>query len=267
MSERAFEVQRAELERWANAPAPETDAKARCPRVFLEDDGYFFRLSLSAILGRAGVEVFVRPRSESVEDALRALHSMPDLLIVAVQGPPLEAYDRLRRIRANGAPEEVPILGVTTLDRSGLDFEELRALGVVGLLDKSCRPEQIVFRVNEILRPRWVYARRHERAPVYFPVDLEAGGATTTEYAIDLSPGGMRVTSARPLDPNTDVCVRFRVESAWVDATARVANRRAAFDSSAPYEIGLFFQQIAPEAQILVSREVERSLAEARAAV
>jgi DNA-binding response OmpR family regulator len=267
MSERAFESHWPEPERSPGAPATETDTSARRPRVFLEDDAYFFRLSLSAILGRAGVEVLVRPPGESVEDALRGLPSAPDLLIVAVRGPPLEAYERLRRVCASRAPEEVPILGVTTLDRSGLDFEELRALGVVGLLDKSCRPEQIVFRVNQILRPRWVHRRRHERAPVYFPVDLEAAGATTTEYAIDLSPGGMRVTSARALDPNTEVCVRFRVESAWVDATARVAHRRAALDSSAPYEIGLFFQRIAPEAQTLVCREVDRSLADARAAL
>ena len=174
----------------------------------------------------------------------------------------MPSSDRCERC-AEGVAKDAPILGFTTLDRAGLDLESLRSIGVTGLLDKSCIPEHIIFRANQLVRTP--SERRHyERAPTFLSIDLIAGEDTTSEYALSLSLGGMRITSTRRIEPNTDVRVRFQLPHApdeTIEAGGRVIYSRSQPRAAAPWEIGVFFYPLDERSEAQIDREVKRLLA------
>jgi len=244
--------------------AVEGEAPPRRPRIFVADDTFLFRRRLSEILQEAGMEVVVCPADLAPDQALRQIAPVPDLLILPVFPADPSTVATVREIRSHGPARAVPVLGLTTVDRRGLDLEALRAMGVDGLVDKSCIPEHLVFRVNQLVRrPR--ERRGWERAPAFFPVDLEAEGAVTPEYALNLSLGGMRVTSTHRLEPNTDVRVRFQLasqSSEIIEAKGRVIYCSPREVASGPYEVGLFFYPFDARVTDWIEHEVQRLLEE-----
>lgn len=250
----------------ASRSAPEAEPGPDRPRVFLAQDMHFFRQSLARALREANLRVVLRPEDMNTLETLCVLSPVPDLLILPIQGNDPATLELVREIRATPGLQRVPILGVSSLDRSGLDFEELRRLGVKGLVDKRAIPEQVVFRVNQVLKPRAdTHRRRFRRAPTYMPVDLVVGDGVRSEYALNVSCGGMLVTSAEPLEPNTDLKVRFRLPASgdeFIEASGRVVYQQPGRDASAPYLLGLFFYPLAERDHEVVAREVERILGE-----
>lgn len=238
--------------------APGPTPGHRRPRVFLAEDAHWFRLRLSQILEQARLEVLRKPEGVGLIEALQALAVAPDLVILPLAAARPETLERLRELREIDTLRSVPVLGITTLDRSGLDLDELRRCGVAGLVDKSAIPEQLAFRVNEIVHAEAVSRRRHARAPVFFPVDLDAAGEVSGEYALNLSVGGMLITSTRPLDPNTPVRVRFRLpgQDRSVEASGRVIYRKRGADDG-PDHVGVFFDPLDETAASAVACEVE----------
>lgn len=232
------------------------------PRVFLAEDTHVFRLRLSRVLRNANIDVMTAPVGTTIGSALERLVPRPDLLILPIAGNDPAGIEAIRDLRSHRAAKDVPILGFMTLDRSAVDLEALRSAGVDGLIDKGWPPEHIVFRVNQIVR-RAPEGRAHERAPAFFPVDVEVEGSIFTGYALDLSVGGMRITSKLPLDPNTDVQVRFRLPDQGDDLleiAGRVVHLRPRECAAEPYELGLFFYPPALGMPPAIQREVQRLL-------
>ena len=233
-------------------------------RVFIAVEMHFFRVALSAILQDAGMDVIQPPHGGLSVHWLREISPPADMLILALQSG-FSAVGFIRNFRKVPEFEDTPILAISTLDRSGLDLNELRSLGVLGLVDKSATPEQLVFRVNQILSLAHQCERRYERAPVFLPVDLEVCGVVSTEYAISLSCGGLGVTSTQRLEPSTEVGVRFQLpirRFEWIEAKGRIAYCRARPKTAPPFEVGLFFSEIDLRTEDLIRRQVKQSLAE-----
>ncbi|RMF81126.1 MAG: hypothetical protein D6739_09545, partial [Nitrospirae bacterium] len=249
----------------SGSPAPAT--RLARPRIFIAEDALFGRARLSRILDAEGFEVLRCSAMESVFERLSRERLPVDLLILPIRPGEPSDLAFLRRVRELAAMAEVPILGVTTLDRGGLDLDALRAAGVAGLMDKSAIPEEVVFRVNSLARGRTAYTRRYDRAPVFLAVDVEADGVVTSEYASTLSCGGMCLVSSRPLERNTEVHLRFRLapDGPLVEADARVLwQARFDRDGQTLYRLGLFFYPLRADHKELVAREVARILSATR---
>ena len=137
----------------------------------------------------------------------------------------------------------------------------MRALGVVGLLDRSTRPAHVMFRLNRILHAT-PGRRLYERAPAFFPVRLEAGGRVVTEYALSLSTGGIGVTSEEPVDLNTDVRLCFSLEDGGepLAVSGRAVYSRSAPDGAPLNEIGIVFVGLDQEQKSRIESEVDRLL-------
>ncbi len=236
-------------------------------RIFVWEDLRFSRARVSDLLAAAHYQVIKRdPEVRDLSEALSRLSPPPDLLLIPLGRLDPSMLAQVRELRSGSLLRQVPLLGVTALDRSDLRIEELKTLGFAGIIDQGALPETLVFRVNRIVQevdPR----RRHERAPTFLPVDIEVGGSVRTEYLVSLSVGGMRFTSATPLEPNTDFTARFRVCAAseeLIELHARVIHTQRRVDGLAPFEVGAFFQPLDAVAQRLIEQEVRRLLDECR---
>lgn len=247
----------------APAVTSASGAAAR-PRIFLGEDTSFFRVRLSEILAREGFEVLAPEPGRSLAEALASPPPQLDLLILPVHPASEESFGLLRAVRANPALAKLPILGVTPLNRSGLDLDALRALGIVGFVDKRTIPELLTFRINAIVRPGLACKRRFERAPSFFPVDLDADGCLSSEYGLNLSCGGLALASARPLDADTRVTLRFHLpppRDVLIEVRGRVVRCARERDEASPYRLGICFETLDARVHELIDGAVRDLLA------
>ncbi len=248
-------------ELFRDSAAAEDAGKDR-PLVFLAEDTHVYRTVLSTILADAGLDVTLCPDGVPFAEALVELPRTPDVLILPIRASEAATLEQVRRIRGDHPCRETPILGFTTVCHGRQDLAELRSVGVSGVVDNSCIPETIVWRVNQLVRePR--ERRRFERAPTFMPVDLSAEGVVTSEYALSLAVGGMRVTSSRPLPPNSDVQVRFQLPAEspdFMEVKGRVIYLRESSLPHPAHELGLFFYPMGDAERRRVEDEIERLL-------
>lgn len=231
------------------------------PLVWIDREDHFFRLPLTRILTHAGFGV---ARSAGYDDAVGLLertHRVPAACLVHFEEPAAQGIATLRELRRHPELRHVPVVAITTLERRGIDLASLRELGVVGVLDKRMIPEDVVDRLHRILGGD-TQGRRFARAPAYFPVDLEAEGVTTTEYARNLSVGGLGLVTSRRVAANTDVKLRFRLkrEELDVEIAGRVIYTRLA-RGGGDFDLGLFFYALDPPVRAALEREVAHRLA------
>lgn len=226
--------------------------------VAVAPDTHIYRKRLSVLLAEAGYEVSTAAGPAALGESLAGAGTAPDLAILGLRPDDLGP---LRALRKEPELAGMPVLGLTTLDRSGLDLEELRELGVVGLLDKTSTPEHVLFRVNGVTEPA-ASTRRFVRAPAFFPVDLCIAGRWQTEYATNLSVGGLGLATDSPLEANTDVTLRFCLREGQgpeVEREGRIVYCRSR-PGAPPYEVGLFFHRTDDDTRRRIEEEVERLL-------
>lgn len=229
-------------------------------RIMLCDEPVFAGHPLSRILDEPGFDL-VTP---SCHRAPWAEAGTADLVILSFDYSDASALDRLREIRRSCRARQVPILGVTSFGPLALDIQVLRSHGVVGLIDRNALPETVVDRVYQILGPTGS-RRVSERVVCFFPVDVERGGILSQEYALSLSASGMRLSSVEPLEPNTDLQLRFRlpmIDAQLIDAEGRVVHRLSKLNSAGRHEVGVFFYPLDPSHRMIIKREVDRLLSD-----
>ena len=126
----------------------------RTPVVLVVDDGVANRELLRACL--RGVDCEVR----DAEDGLAALRSVqvspPDLVLLDVQMPGMDGYEVCRHIKAGPKGSLLPVVMVTSLDRSS---DRIRALecGADDYMSKPVDRTELVARVRSALRLKRVY--------------------------------------------------------------------------------------------------------------
>jgi putative two-component system response regulator len=126
----------------------------RTPVVLVVDDGAANRELIEACL--AGVDCQVRI-AEDGPTALKAMEtSMPDLVLLDVQMPGINGYEVCRRIKSNPASRLVPVVMITSLDRTADRVSALEA-GADDYMTKPVDRVELVARVRSALRLKSVY--------------------------------------------------------------------------------------------------------------
>jgi len=231
------------------------------PIAVLAEDVSIGGIPLSDTLEKTSCTVVVCKPGESIVEAGNRCPRKPDVIIVPVQPSDSSELDRIREIRESSRLRDTPILAVVDSPGSPRNRRSLQALGVVGLLDRRTAPAHVMFRINRIVHGS-SGRRLAPRAPAFFPLTLETAGRAATEYALSLSPGGMGVTSELPLDLNSVVQLRFRLEDKGepLRISGRVVYCRSGPDCAPLNEIGIVFVALDPESRSRIEGEVARLL-------
>lgn len=124
------------------------------PVVLVVDDGEANRELIEACL--AGVECEVRTAEDgaSALDAMRSF--VPDLVLLDVQMPGIDGYEVCQRIKANPRTRLVPVVMITSLDRTQDRVRALEA-GADDYMSKPVDRIELVARVKSALRLKRVY--------------------------------------------------------------------------------------------------------------
>jgi two-component system cell cycle response regulator DivK len=74
----------------------------------------------------------------------------PELILMDIQLPDLDGYEATRRIKANRALREIPIIAVTSYALSGDDVKAFAA-GCDGYVAKPFSPRELLEKIREFL--------------------------------------------------------------------------------------------------------------------
>ena len=121
--------------------------------VLIADDSIFFRTQLSDIITEAGHKVSCVKNGLKLIEVIKAGQCSIDLLILDLQMPKMDGFSALKWLKENGYAGKFPVLVSTGAYEAGTIVNDLRELGASGFMSKASTPEQILFRVNNLLFP------------------------------------------------------------------------------------------------------------------
>lgn len=130
------------------------------PEILIVDDTAASLDLLADLLSKAGYAV------RAAQDARMALHSAqlraPELILLDVRMPGMDGYELCRRLKADAATRDVPIIFLSAL-RETEDKVRGFALGAVDYIGKPFQPDEILARVRTHIELRRLQTRLEER--------------------------------------------------------------------------------------------------------
>jgi len=89
--------------------------------------------------------------AENGQEALAAVAKQrPDLILMDIQLPIMDGYEATRRIKADPALANIPVIAVTSYALSG-DEEKARAAGCDDFVPKPFSPRQLLAKIRQYL--------------------------------------------------------------------------------------------------------------------
>jgi putative two-component system response regulator len=173
----------------------------RIPVVLVVDDGVANRELIEACL--AGVECEVRTAEDGYA-ALKAIQSsLPDLVLLDVQMPGMDGYEVCKRIKANPMTRLVPVVMITSLDRTSDRVRALEA-GADDYMTKPVDRIELVARVRSALRLKSVYDSLDSAEQVIFALAaaVEAKDPYTEAHTQRVAEAARRIGMRLGLGPS-----------------------------------------------------------------
>ena len=117
-------------------------------RILVIEDQEDNRRILRDLLTSAGYEMIEAATGE--EGVTSAETQRPDLILMDIQLPGLDGYEATRRIKANPALRQIPIIAVTSYALSGDDVKAFAA-GCDAYVTKPFSPRALLAKIREYL--------------------------------------------------------------------------------------------------------------------
>jgi two-component system cell cycle response regulator DivK len=117
-------------------------------RILIVEDQEDNRKILRDLLTSVGYELVEATTGE--EGVALAETARPDLILMDIQLPGLDGYEATRRIKANPALRQIPVIAVTSYALSG-DEVKAREAGCDAYVSKPFSPRALLAKVREFL--------------------------------------------------------------------------------------------------------------------
>ena len=117
-------------------------------RILVVEDQEDNRRILRDLLTSAGYEVIEAVTGE--EGVSSAESHRPDLILMDLQLPVLDGYEATRRIKANPALSQIPIIAVSSYALNGDDIKAFDA-GCEAYISKPFSPRELLAKMREYL--------------------------------------------------------------------------------------------------------------------
>jgi uncharacterized protein (TIGR02266 family) len=192
--------------------------------VVVADDTAFVRDRFKTALANAGHQALTVRNAADLLAEVRAKPSEIDLIVLDLrlpQGHGTELVKALQQIEELTAPIVVFSGTIARAD----EVRELTGLGVAGYLNEYTSVQHIVRALAPHLFPDSHNRRSSPRVVLAIPVTYRFGNTIASGLSINISNGGVAVRTTSPLEPGTQLKVRFRLPEGKgeVEAEAKVA--------------------------------------------
>jgi CheY-like chemotaxis protein len=120
------------------------------PRILLVEDNEMNRDMLSRRLARNGYEVF--HATDGQQGADMALSKQPDLILMDMSLPVIDGWEATRRIKANDATRQIPVIALTAHAMAG-DREKALEVGCEDYDTKPVEISRLLAKIAALLKP------------------------------------------------------------------------------------------------------------------
>lgn len=124
-------------------------------RILVIDDHALFRIGLSELLERRGIEV-IAAVSGCEEGVSRVMETQPDVTLLDMRMPEMSGLQVLERLRAKGWERPIAIL---TTSRDEKDLVASLQNGAQGYLLKDMEPDELISALQRIVQGETVVAQ------------------------------------------------------------------------------------------------------------
>jgi two-component system alkaline phosphatase synthesis response regulator PhoP len=111
-------------------------------KVLLCDDEIHIARAAEIRLAQAGFEVRIAHDGQDAWEAI--LEDQPDVVVTDLQMPRVDGFELIRRIRANAATKDMPVLMLTAKGFELAREEVMEKWGVSNVLSKPFSPRELV---------------------------------------------------------------------------------------------------------------------------
>ena len=132
-----------------------TDLRAAQMRILIIDDHALFRIGLSELLERRGIDV-IAAVSGCEEGLQRVVESLPDVVLLDMRMPEMSGLEVLHRLREVG--QTMPVAMLTT-SRDEKDVVAALQQGAQGYLLKDMEPDDLIAALGRIVTGETVVAQ------------------------------------------------------------------------------------------------------------
>jgi two-component system cell cycle response regulator DivK len=139
-------------------------AKSERPRVLVVDDYPDAREMYAEYLQFSGFDVI--EASNGVEALERAADSAPDVILMDLSLPVMDGWEATRRLKANKATADIPIVALTGHALAGI-LEGAKNAGCDAFVTKPCLPEDLVKEIQKVLDASTSSTRKGRRSGKY----------------------------------------------------------------------------------------------------
>jgi two-component system, cell cycle response regulator DivK len=117
-------------------------------RILVVEDQEDNRRILRDMLTNAGYEVI---EADNGGEALRSVSACrPNLILMDIQLPVIDGYETTRRLKADPALRDIPVIVITSYALSG-DEDKARAAGCDDYVTKPYSPRQVLAKIRTYL--------------------------------------------------------------------------------------------------------------------
>ena len=187
--------------------------------IILADDSKTFAMYFSILLKRIGFDV------TPVENGLEALKLIkvmePHLVILDIRMPVMDGITALRLLKEDKMLSGIPVVMVSTETDKKL-VENCEKIGCAGFITKPVNIDRVHEVLQECLYETRGFKRKHIRASFHKKVTLIENDLSYELYAVNLSEGGIYLTTIDPLPIGSKVRVALPLnneKSLSLDAT------------------------------------------------
>jgi CheY-like chemotaxis protein len=134
----------------ASGPAA-GEASSHAPRILIADDNPQGVELLEAYLSETDYEI---QTAADGEETLRKIAGwQPDVILLDIMMPKISGFEVCKRLRANPATANIPVLMITALDQPS-DVERAVEAGTTDFLTKPINKTELLLRVRSALKSR-----------------------------------------------------------------------------------------------------------------
>ena len=227
---------------------PATSAKT----VVIADDTAFVRDRFREALEQAGHRAVVVRSAVELLARVRADLEAIDLVVLDLRLPNAPGVELVRALRKIDAGR-LPLLVFSGTIASAEEVRELASLGVSGYVNEYSSVPHILPSLAPHLFPDSFNRRGSPRVVLGIPIAYRFGNTIAAALTLNLSRGGIAIRTTSPLEPGTDVKLRFRLPGSRrdIDLESLVAwtDRRMG--------MGLQFRQVTPADQAAIDEFVD----------
>ncbi len=127
----------------------EAEAPAVGHKILVVDDSKFFREMILDVLKPLEMPLLTAGTVEEAMILLRREH--PDLVLLDLNLPGKSGYDLIKEVRSDEVLKGIRLLAMSGVFRKEADVAKVELAGADDFINKSFKPEQLVYRVKKLL--------------------------------------------------------------------------------------------------------------------